>query len=324
MNRLFRAIGFAAFGFFSFSLVSFSGEVCPGCDVSKALRVQYNRALELSESEQRDALDYHLPFGVPRSATDATNEFLLCQKDYIIGYDGDLREPIWTAYRLTKADVENGVARKDCFREDPRLDPAQRSTCDDYDEPVFDRGHLAPSGDLRMSEEASINSTILSNITPQHDCFNRVIWQWLETYVREWALAKDEIFVISGCIYDKDGDGARDDDDAASRVKPLGRVAIPTHFYKIILHARTNGFIDVMVFLLPHLDRDMQTSAFPAYLARHVTSIDDIESRTGLDFLNGLHERKEAAVERFIASSLWPMVNRPRYFHPPCSENSDF
>lgn len=63
-------------------------------------------------------------------------------------YDADLLTPTWTAYRLTAADLESTVTRKDCFRSDPRLPGEQAATCEDYDEPIFDRGHMA-SGAFR-------------------------------------------------------------------------------------------------------------------------------------------------------------------------------
>ena len=43
----------------------------------------------------------------------------------------------------------------------------------------------------------------------QHDRFNRGIWARLEGYVRDWAEKKGTIYVITGAVFDRDGDGAR-------------------------------------------------------------------------------------------------------------------
>jgi DNA/RNA endonuclease G (NUC1) len=79
---------------------------------------------------------------------------MIHQREWLTWYDDDLRIPIWVAYELTKSDAKKHLVRLDCFRKDPRLDDEVASVCADYDEPIFDRGHMIPmptwlAGDLR-------------------------------------------------------------------------------------------------------------------------------------------------------------------------------
>ena len=151
-----------------------------------------------------------------------------------------------------------------------------------------------------------INTYILSNMVPQHDRFNQVIWARLERYVRAWATLKGEVYVITGAVFDKDSNGERDVDSDADRVAPRGRVAIPTHFYKIILHERPSTFVETMTFLLPHEDSSptgRKTS--DEYLTNHLTTIAEIEFLTGIDFLTDIDDPKERAIEQFKAPQMW-------------------
>ena len=283
------------------------------CDVSVSRVTSYNALLSLDAQEQPEAQQTHLPFGVPTPPTSATNETLLVQQHYIINYDADLRVPTWVAYRLRQTDVDIPRERTECFRPDPRLTDADDAAfCVDYEEPVYDRGHMVPNADMTRSEAAMINTYMFTNMTPQHDRFNRVIWQRLERYVRDWARVKGTIYVITGAVFDRGADGQRDADDDAERMESNNgdmRVAVPSHFYKIVLHERPNGFIENLTILLPHTDQSITGQAANPYLADHITNIDAIEALTGIDFLTAVaaeNSAKEAAIEGNVANALWP------------------
>jgi len=207
---------------------------------------------------------------------------------------------------LTAADVVRATREK-CFREDPRLDVDARSVLADYVEPVFDRGHLVPRADMNRSRAVMINTFILSNMTPQHDQFNQGIWETLESAVRAWTVEKGRVVIITGAVFDSDGNAVRDAPEDISRVKPTKRVGIPTHFYKIVLHERPSGFVDAIAIMLPHNEKTkgMKPPQKLQYLEEHIVSIADIEAVTGYDFLPGMPAVQQRAVKRAIASGLW-------------------
>lgn len=252
-----------------------------------------------------------LPWGIPTKPPGATNEHLLHQTHYVINYDDDLRVPLWVGYRLRKVDVQVHRTRTECFRDDPRLEQAEAAFCGDYDEPTYDRGHMVPNADMTRSEAAMINTYMFSNMVPQHDKFNRVIWSRLESYVRDWAEVKGEIYVITGAVFDRDDDGSRDPDNGTQVdwMEPQKRVAVPSDFYKIIFYERPNGYIETMTFLLPHEDSSPTGRAdSDSYLVQHLTKIDAIEVLTGIDFLTVIKAQnppKETAIEAFKTDRMW-------------------
>ena len=287
-----------------------------GCEVSDRRERAYDELLKLDSREQSNSEAIHLPYGLATPPDNTMNERHLYQDEYIIKYDDDLRVPIWVAYMLTREHLEIARERTECFRRDVRLSDEDAAFCQDYLEPVFDRGHMVPNADMVRSEVAMINTYMFSNMCPQHDRFNRGIWARLESRVRDWARSKRQIYVITGSVFDQDGDQRRDDDGDAMRMESTNgnmRVAIPTHFYKIILHEKPNGFIESMTFLLPHEDSSPPGNQTDEFLESNLVSIDEIEEVTGIDFLVGLREMengtaKELAVERFKATSLWPRM----------------
>ncbi|MCH8246961.1 MAG: DNA/RNA non-specific endonuclease [Bacteroidetes bacterium] len=283
-----------------------SAQTC-GCDISTRFVAAYNELLELSDAEKADAEARHMPWGVPETVT--ANERLLHQDGYVINHDGDLRTATWVAYRLTAEDLSSDRERTECFRPDPRLPDEAAGICNDYEEPTYDRGHLVPNADMERSEAAMITTYMFSNMAPQHAGFNRGIWQRLERYVRKWARLKGEIHVITGAVFDQNADSLRDNDSDAKMMKPkegVARVAIPTHFYKIILHERSDTFIENMAFVLPHDEAPPTGDKANQFLTDQLTSIDVIERMTGVDFLSDLPSNKELAVEAHVASKMWP------------------
>jgi endonuclease G len=171
-----------------------------------------------------------------------------------------------------------------------RIDAPGASRPSDYDERIFDQGHLAPNADMALSDTAVINSFVMSNMAPQYCQFNRGVWQILESIVRLWAKDEETLFVISGSVFDGDGDNARDDDDDARRMKSnngQSRVAVPTHFYKVLAFENSDGVLETLSILLPHDQTDLDGDEAFDYLADHVVTLADIEAVSGVSFFPG-------------------------------------
>lgn len=191
--------------------------------------------------------------------------------------------------------------------------------CGDYKEPSgvqprYDRGHLVPAADMTRSEAAMHNTFVFSNMTPQHDNFNtfqRGIWEHLESRVRDWARDKAVLYIIAGSIFDQDGDGQRDPDSSADLVPVASgdaRVAIPTHFYKIVLHPTADGNIESLAFLLEHVDEKHPPGQADETLKDTLASITEIEAITGINFLPDLVNTDPvlaAAVKDGTAIDIW-------------------
>lgn len=263
----------------------------------------------LSETKSSDdaaiqaAIAEHLPFGMPtHTATDS--EHLLAQPDFIIWYDNDLRDPLWTAHHLTNAEADADRKRLDSFRSDPRLKATwSRSECADYKEPIFDQGHMVPRADMNHSEIAMDQTFLMSNMTPQHCAFNRGVWQVLEALGRKWAEDTPNTWIISGTIFDRDGEQGRDPDQIAWRMsgKYGMRVAIPSHQYKIFVRQTDTGWT-VLPFILPNTDTHIPKDQLKQYLQDHIVSLNNIAERSGFSFFSDQTVTEETELWSFTGN----------------------
>jgi len=272
-----------------------------------AERHEADKWLWLSQADKNASIARNLPWGAPAPTEPVSGERQLVQQDYVIGYDTALRVPLWTAERVTASKLGK-VSRSNCFRKDVRLKSADASTPSDYSEPIFDQGHVTPSADMTMSAIAVDNSFIMSNMTPQFCQFNRGVWQILEEIVRRWAVEYGTIYVVSGSIFDRDGNGVRDPDEAALRMTSNNqkkRVAIPSAFFKIVALKDADGKVETLSILLPNDQTDLDRAEAVAYLGQHITSLAHIEQLTGLDLL------PNAPVALVEHVALWPFTGAP-------------
>jgi endonuclease G len=275
-------------------------------DCTNAQRTAADRQLWLNTRDKNHSISLHLPWGVPQGPADAANKSLLVQRDYVIDYDADLKVPVWVAYRLDFARLGKSK-RIDCFRQDPRIPASAASTLSDYKEPIFDQGHLANNGYMTSSPNSVINSFILSNMAPQYCQFNEGVWQMLENIVRLWAKDNGTIYVVTGSIFDRDGNAKRDADADAKLMKSDNgreRVAIPTAFFKIIVVPKDGNTLDTITLILPNDQTDLDHEAAVNYISAHVSKIANVEEVTGLKLLPAFTGTvEEATVMRTFTGS---------------------
>lgn len=247
-------------------------------------KAEADKKLWLNKRDTTAAIDRHLPWGLPESNASDGSIQVLAQRDYVIGYDLELRVPLWTAHRLNAKGLGKSE-RVNCFRRDPRVNAPAASLTSDYKEPVFDQGHLTPNGDMSIGLIPVINSFVMSNMTPQFCQFNRGVWQILEALVRVWVKERNPLYVVTGSVFDHDGNGRRDPDSDVPRMKSSNgkmRVAVPSHFFKIVIHQQDDGTVDALALMLPHDQADQNGDEAIQYLERHLKSIEDIETVIGM------------------------------------------
>lgn len=258
----------------------------PKAVCSKVERADADKWLWLNARDKKRSVAQNLPWGAPVEQSPDFSERELVQQEYVIGYDAELKVPVWSAERVVGSDIGK-VGRSDCFRQDPRLKPAEASAPSDYVEPIFDQGHMTPSGDVTVSKRAVHNSFIMSNMSPQYCEFNRGIWQILEEQTRRWAHKFGTVYVLNGSIFDRDGDGRRDQDSAADHMQSnnhKARVAVPTAFYKILAVLHPDGTIETLTMLLPQDHTQHDDAEAMTHLEQHIATIAAIEQVTGLRF----------------------------------------
>ena len=231
-----------------------------------------------------DACEEYIRFGVP-----SENGELLCRRGYALAHNTERKTPEWVAERLTREKVNKQLPRSDNFRPDPHLEAGRRAELADYRKSGFDRGHMAPAANMRWDRTAMSESFYLSNIAPQvGPGMNRGIWASLERQVREWARERGEVYIFTGPIYSPE-------DDATRRIGP-NRVAVPTHFYKVIFDPVR---IEAIAFLMPN------EKLTGRELAEFVVAIREIEALTGLDFLSAINADVQMMIETNRAERVW-------------------
>ncbi|XP_029184805.2 ectonucleotide pyrophosphatase/phosphodiesterase family member 3-like isoform X1 [Acropora millepora] len=301
---------------------SCSGCVCPYCQVNSTAVARYEKMLNLTDDQKSHIIKTHLPWGVPKGGA-GDGGCILNQQDFVTGYSTSLHLPLWVAYTLHGEKSSQFSKRRNCFRRDIRLTDMQASHCTDYSRSGFDRGHMAPNADFDtfdVNDESVMNSFLLSNIAPQLHGFNAGIWLFAEKMVRDLSVTFSSVNVMSGAIFDEDADGQRDEDSTITRwlKNDTSSVAIPTHFYKIIVRCDTDkkpyhkvpecqGRLDVISFILPHLAKQPcpKHQSSEEYLLQNTARVRDIELLTGISFFSGLPPAEQARLKTISPSKLW-------------------
>ncbi len=156
----------------------------------------------------------------------ATQTYPICFSEIALLYSGIARTPLWSAEHLTAARIQRARTlprlRSNAFHEEPGLPADRRSELADYRRSGFDRGHMAPNGDM-STEEAQEESFSLANMIPQEPCNNEVLWEGIESAVRDLALDEGEVYVVTGPAF------------LGAELQSLkGRVLVPTHIFKAV------------------------------------------------------------------------------------------
>ena len=170
----------------------------------------------------------------------------------------------------------------------------------------YERGHLCMKMIAeRVSNEAAYNTHYVLNAVPQRAAFNKGPWEDLEEMTAAWAQRYGDVWIITGPVFKN----KTVTDWIGETNKGELPVAIPDALYKIVV--KNPGIkLDVLAFLY---SQEGEAYAKGPFLHEHyLTTVDEIEKLTGLDFLTDLPDDVEREVESRKAVSLWP-VGREDY-----------
>lgn len=214
---------------------------------------------------------------------------VLYQYAFTVGYSHKYQQALWVAYQFTRNELEKVARRAHSFKPDPRLPQATVSN-KDYAHSHYDRGHLAPAGDMRWNKQAMSESFYFSNISPQDKAFNRGIWRSLEQQVRDWVTRFDTLYVVTGPLFLKE-----------CGFLGKSQIPVPSHFYKALLTYQQRQW-EAVAFIFPN-----EAVALPMDGFR--TSVDSLEVLARIDFFPLLADSIEFCVEKQYNDIFWH-VNR--------------
>ena len=151
----------------------------------------------------------------------------LCFRAFAVLHSPVSRTALYSAEHLTAERIRAArqTPRDSEFRAEPSLPREERGELSDYARSGFDRGHLAPSGDM-PDPEAQQESFSLANIVPQAPALNRGLWEGIESAVRTLAVREGELYVVTGPVF------------AGDNLEAVGDVLVPTSLWKAVLDPR--------------------------------------------------------------------------------------
>lgn len=194
----------------------------------------------------------------------------LCYDAFAILHSGESKTAVFVAQRLNRASVADAnEPRTNMFYPEARLRSAERATLDDYRGSGFDRGHMAPAGDM-PTVQAMAQSFSLANMVPQAPEHNRGAWaKSVEGATRKYAArASGDVYVITGPVYEPS--------IAESQGIGPGQVRVPKYLFKVVYDQDKHR-----AWVHWHLNDDATRGSKPI-------SYEELVRRTGIDFLPGL------------------------------------
>ena len=202
---------------------------------------------------------------------------------YSISYSESDKQAEWAAYYLTPASIKGPQKRATKFMPDPLLQAPVKSSA--FIKTGYDRGHLCPAADMKLNGVSMAESFYMSNMSPQAPSFNRGIWSKLEDKVRDWALEKNGVYVVTGPLLNK------------SCGTIAGSVTVPCAYYKIVFKQTPHG-AEAIAFMLSNAGSSLPLKQF-------VVSIDYLETLTGIDFFASLPDTDEEKFESVVLTNNW-------------------
>lgn len=240
---------------------------------------QQPKAVNLSVTGPIPTYNELLPVGVH-------GDQLIHHKGYSLSYDEETEQAEWVMYRLTKDYVLLGkVRRSDDFRPDDAVTTGSASL-KDYYQTGYDRGHLAPAGDMKWNDTAMSESFFLSNMSPQRPGFNRGIWKNLEEQVRDWAVSEQELLIVCGPVFTTHSTWLGPDS-----------VEVPDYYYKVVFDV-SKPDVKAIGFILPNKRSKEPLTSF-------AVSVDSVERFTGIDLFPELADSIEIPLEADPHLNAW-------------------
>lgn len=241
--------------------------------------------------------DHNIVFGTPRGSASVA---ILQNVGYTVGYSAETRTPLWVSYRLfAVGSNKKSPARDDVFAADLRVpDPVGKN---DYAGSGYDRGHMAPSAPIgrRYGKDAQDATFLMTNMAPQLHGLNQRGWEALESVISsDYAEDFGEVWVFVGPIFE------------GQCRELLSGVRIPSHCYMIVVDIdETTNQARALAVIMP------QRRINAEILSDFVVTVDQIETRTGLDFLSELSDDIEQQLEAGHPASVWNVdqILQPRF-----------
>lgn len=214
-----------------------------------------------------------------------TKEQIVAHLGFVSSYNENWKQPNWVAWELTSAETEGKFPRNDLFIPDPSISGLS-ATSEDYKSTIYERGHMAPSADMKWSIQAMDESSYFSNICPQAHELNSGHWNSLEKRCRGWARFHGKVWICCGPIM-----------SVTPKTFGENKVAIPAAFFKVVCTEKKGKYYAVG-FIFPN-------GYCQGTIWDYVFTVDDIEEIVGHDFFYSLPDEIESSIESTFDEKFW-------------------
>ncbi len=251
-----------------------------------------------------DLASRHLLLGNPSGAQtneNMPNNYLLEMDEYTVSYNRDKGIPNWVSWHLSTEWFTGDGNRQDDFRANPFL-PSDWYTpnSSSYSNSGFDRGHNCPSADRLCSDNFNSATFFMTNMVPQAPDHNQQIWVVWECYLRYLANQGMELYVIMG-NYGVGGEGFFGYKDKI--IDGDNEITVPESIWKVAIAIEEGDdndldFIDSQSTIIAiDIPNTNDVEAYDWNDPLFITTVDDIESKTGYDLFSNLPENVQSALE---------------------------
>ena len=206
-------------------------------------------------------------------------------KGFTVYFNPQYHIPNCVIYELTNDEACGNLPRARNFLADENVKGCANPW--DYQYSGYDRGHMAPAGDMKWDAQAMHESFLMTNICPQVKALNTGAWNNLESRVREWAKRDSALIVATGPILSK----------SMPTIGGKANVAVPQRFFKVILAHRSHP-MRAIAFIYDNARNN-------GSISQHAVSVDDVEKATGIDFFSALPDDIENVIESQCDIKQW-------------------
>lgn len=253
------------------------------------------------------------PWGYPHPASGETLKIkqFICHQDYAILYNSSSGVSDWVVEKITPEKINSDLKfLKPDFRPDPALLDGVAISPNEYNisnKKGWVKGQLTGVGDYRYTKKSQSQSYYMTNVSPMNPYMHDNVYGELNKNIRNWVNSYGDLYVITGPIYyqgkplDFVGNKAISALVVEGGVAKLGesgkaRIAVPTHYYKVIFSPKLK---QTMVYIVPN------QPFHPSQLINYKTSLRNVELISGYQFFNQLPTDFKNQLSNQIAN--WPL-----------------
>lgn len=236
-----------------------------GCHRETTQQVPARASVAAGTPQPQSCADHFVDGQAPRITNPKLGQETeaLCFNVFSVLHSGVTRTPLWSAEHLQAQNIAAAqeLSRENSFHPEARLPADERAELSDYARSGFDRGHMAPNGDM-PDRDSQHDSFSLANIVPQDGENNRNLWAGIEGAVRKMAKKEGDLYVVTGPAF------------LGSDLRKIGNVLVPTHLYKLVYSPRQRAgaawFVEnkadarANVIPIPELERIIGINLLPA------------------------------------------------------------